>query len=232
VIVYFAPAAKRQLFSDLVKTGLKGSGDYGVFAIGAFNGQTANKPELNKNKHIVARISYPMAIGNQIIEPGIQAYTGIFMLTNDKISDSVNLPTDHSFIDQRMAMSFILYPKPFGIMAEYNFGKGPEYNPTIDSITVQALHGFYTTFSYMARINRFLFTPYARLQYYNGGKKAELDSRSYEVKELEFGTEWLPFPQFELTLAYIISSRWTADHSNKNNLQKGSLLRVQGQVNF
>ncbi|HEX8549119.1 MAG TPA: porin, partial [Cytophagaceae bacterium] len=35
VFFYWAPQAKRKLFSDLVKNGLKGSGDYGVFAFGA-----------------------------------------------------------------------------------------------------------------------------------------------------------------------------------------------------
>jgi hypothetical protein len=27
-------------------------------------------------------------------------------------------------LDQRVAASFILYPKPFGVQAEYNIGKG------------------------------------------------------------------------------------------------------------
>ena len=61
---------------DLVKEGLKGSGDYGVFGLGVYNGQTANKPELNNSPHIVARASYPFEIGNQVIEPGFQGYTG------------------------------------------------------------------------------------------------------------------------------------------------------------
>jgi hypothetical protein len=36
----------------LVKDGYKGS-DYGVFAFGAFNGQTANRTEANRNLHVV-----------------------------------------------------------------------------------------------------------------------------------------------------------------------------------
>jgi hypothetical protein len=48
VFFYWAPAAKRKLFSSLVKDGLKGSGDYGVFGLGIYNGQTANKPEANE----------------------------------------------------------------------------------------------------------------------------------------------------------------------------------------
>ena len=35
---YWAPAKTRKLFSSLVSDGLKGSGDYGVFAFGLYNG--------------------------------------------------------------------------------------------------------------------------------------------------------------------------------------------------
>jgi len=73
---YWAPAKKRELFSKLVSDNLKGSGDYGVFAFGVYNGQTANRAEQNDNLHVVSRLSYPFVIGNQIFEPGIQDYTG------------------------------------------------------------------------------------------------------------------------------------------------------------
>jgi hypothetical protein len=67
----------------LVKDGYKGSGDYGVFAFGFYNGQTANKLEANKNLHVVTRISYPFEIGGQIIEPSLQAYAGKWAFTNE-----------------------------------------------------------------------------------------------------------------------------------------------------
>jgi hypothetical protein len=73
---YWAPAKIRERFTMLIKDGLKGSGDYGVFAFGAYNGQTANKLEGNRNLHVVTRVSYPFVVGDQIIEPGLQAYTG------------------------------------------------------------------------------------------------------------------------------------------------------------
>ncbi|MFM7726001.1 MAG: porin, partial [Flavobacteriales bacterium] len=68
VFFYWAPKKVRQLFSELVRSGLKGSGDYGVFAFGAYNGQIANNPELNDEPHVVTRLTYPFQIGNQIIE--------------------------------------------------------------------------------------------------------------------------------------------------------------------
>lgn len=232
VFFYWAPTDKRQLFSDLVKTGLKGSGDYGVFALGVYNGQTANKPELNEEKHVVARFSYPFKIGNQIVEPGIQGYTGNFVLPSSQLSENVGVNADKTYLDRRIAASFILYPKPFGVMMEYTYGQGPEYNPLLDSITTQNLQGFYTTLSYMTQYRSHMITPYTRIQYYDGGKKSELDARSSIVVESETGIEWLPFPQFELTAAFTWSSRQLDDHIKIDNNQKASLIRLQGQVNF
>jgi hypothetical protein len=230
---YWAPTSKRNLFSDLVKDGLKGSGDYGVFAFGAYNGQTANKPELNNSLHVVSRFSYPVAIGNQIIEPGLQAYTGKFVIAKDQLSTDVKANQDKNYIDQRVAASFILYPKPFGIQAEYNFGRGPEFNHVTDSIEVRKLQGGYVTLSYIIKTKGSqLFIPFTRAQYYNGGKKHELDARSYRVRELEIGIEWQPVKQFELVAMYTISSRRFEDAIIQDNLQKGSLLRLQAQVNF
>lgn len=233
VFFYWAPAAKRALYSSLVRDGLKGSGDFGVFAFGVFNGQGANKPEQNNQPHIVTRFSYPIEMGNQIIEPGIQAYTGKYVVTKDQTTSGTKLKQDRNYLDQRIAGTFVLYPKPFGIQAEYNIGKGPEFNPVTDSIETKSLHGGYITLSYLLKNkNKQIFIPFLRGHYYNGGKKHELDARSYQVRELEIGVEWQPVKQFELVAMYTISSRRFEDFSLQNNLQKGSLLRIQAQLNF
>jgi hypothetical protein len=232
VFFYWAPKEKRELFASLVRDGLKGSGDYGVFAFGAYNGQTANKPEQNNQPHIVTRFSYPFKIGNQIIEPSIQAYTGKYVVTRDQISTGVKFNADRNYIDQRIAASFILYPKPFGIQAEYNIGKGPQFNTVIDSIETKSLKGGYITLSYILHNKEQVIIPFIRGQYYQGGKKHELDARSYDMKEFEFGIEWQPVKQFELVAMYTISNRRYEDFVLQNNLQKGSLLRLQAQINF
>ena len=82
--LYWAPKKIRDRFKSLVDDGLKGSGDYGVFAIGAFNGQTANRTEANDDLHLVARLSYPFAIKNQIIEPFVAGYSGKYVVTADQ----------------------------------------------------------------------------------------------------------------------------------------------------
>ncbi len=227
---YWAPKATRTLYADLVKEGLKGSGDYGVFAFGVYNGQTANQTEKNDNLHIVSRLSYPIKIKNQIIEPGIQAYTGKYVLLST--SKDVKKVANLEYLDQRVAASFILYPKPFGIQAEYNVGRGPEFNKLTDSIEVRNLQGGYITLSYLFKAKDQVFIPFARLQYYKGGKKHELDARSYEVNELELGIEWQPSKYFELVAMYTMSQRRFEDYTVKDNFQKGNLLRLQAQINF
>lgn len=232
VFFYWAPENIRKKFSNFVKENYKGSGDYGVFALGAYNGQTANRPELNNNLHVVARASYPFEIGNQVIEPGIQAYTGRYELPTSLRNGGVTTTHDLNYIDQRAAVSFILYPKPFGIQAEYNIGKGPEFNKNNETIETKSLEGGYTTLSYKIDYKDQVIFPFTRYQYYRGGKKHEMDARSYDVNEIEIGVEWQFNKNFELVAMYTISNRRYEDFILQNNDQQGSLLRLQAQLNF
>jgi hypothetical protein len=213
---YWAPEKIRERFAMLVKEGYKGSGDYGVFAFGVYNGQTANKSEANRNLHVVSRVTYPFLIGNQIIEPGIQAYTGKWAFTNE-LSSGVTTPNKINTVDQRVGASFIMYPKPFGIQTEYNIGKGPRYDKITNSWDLPKHHYLY---------------PFAKFQYYNGGKKFEKDSRSYVVRDYELGLEWQPFKAFEIVAEWVIADRTFEDSVLKNNRQRGNLLRIQAQFNF
>jgi hypothetical protein len=230
VFFYWAPAKTRKLFSSLVSEGLKGSGDYGVLGIGVYNGQTANRPELNSNKHVVARASYPVQIKNQVLEAGIQAYKGQFTLLST--TSGVGTATDKLYNDERVGATFVLYPKPFGILAEYNIGRGPEYDKLTNSVIESPLKGGFITASYKLDFNGQTLIPFSRFQYYDGGKKHELDARSYEVKELEIGAEWQPNKNFELVVMYTMSARRFEDAANPVNYQRGNLLRIQAQVNF
>jgi hypothetical protein len=233
VFFMWAPSEIRERFAMLVKDGYKGSGDYGVFAFGAFNGQTANKSEANRNLHVVARVTYPFVVGNQIIEPGLQAYTGKYAFTSE-ISTGVTTPLDKQYVnDHRVAASFVLYPKPFGIQTEYNIGKGPRYDKTTNSVESDDLQGGYVTLNYKWDLPKHQYIyPFAKFQYYDGGKKFEKDARSYMVRDYEFGLEWQPFKAFELVAEWVISDRTFEDSAKKDNRQQGNLLRLQAQFNF
>lgn len=229
---YWAPSEVRELYARLVRDGLKGSGDYGVLGFGVLNGQTANKPDLNNQLHTVARASYPIKIGNQIIEPGVQGYTGDYVIPADLLNTGVKVAKDRTFLDQRVAGTFVLYPQPFGIQAEYNIGKGPQFNKVTDSIESRELKGGYITVTYLLKLKNHIVMPFVRGQTYDGGKKFEMDARSYNVKELELGVEWQPFRNFELTAMYTMSERRYEDFKAQENFQKGNLLRLQAQLNF
>ncbi len=230
VFFYWAPTKIRKRYSSLVNDGLKGSGDYGVFGLGVYNGQTANKPELNVNRHVVARLTYPFEVKNQIFEPGIQAYKGQYTLAS--LSSGVKTNITKTYADERIGATFVLYPKPFGILAEYNVGNGPEFDKLADSITTQRLQGGFITASYLIKLRDQTLIPFVRYQKYDGGKKHELDARSYEVEELEIGTEWQMNKNFELVVMYTMSSRRFEDFGKQDNYQRGNLLRIQAQVNF
>lgn len=230
--LYWAPTKIRKRFASLVSDGLKGSGDYGVLALGVYNGQAANRSEQNNGLHVVARASYPFTIGRQIIEPGVQAYTGRYALAADQLSRGVKYCPTLNYVDQRAAATFVLYPQPFGVQAEYNVGRGPEFNVATDSIETRRLHGGYLTLSYRAQVAGQQLYPFVRGQYYEGGKKYERDARSYHVRELEIGLEWQPLKFLELVPMYTISARRFEDFQTQGNRQRGRLLRLQAQLNF
>ncbi|MFM2227208.1 MAG: hypothetical protein RL664_551 [Bacteroidota bacterium] len=232
VMFYWAPKETRKLFSSLVREGLKGSGDYGVFGLGIYNGQTANRPELNENRHVVARLTYPFEIKNQVVEIGIQGYKGLYTFSSAQLSSGVKINDDKTYRDERVAATFVVYPKPFGILAEYNIGRGPEFDNATDSISTQGLKGGFATFSYKLDYKNQTFIPFVRYQKYDGGKKHELDARSYDVEETEIGIEWQPSKSFEFVAMYTMSERRYEDFAKQDNTQKGSLLRLQAQINF
>lgn len=235
VFFYWAPKNKRVLFSELVSQGLKGSGDYGVFGLGIYNGQTANRSEANTSQHIVARVTYPFEFKNgQIIETGIQAYNGKYVVNALTTGTAKALLENNSseFLDQRVAASVVLYPKPFGFQAEYNIGRGPEYNTENNTIEESHLEGGYAQIMYQLKLKKHVFFPFVKYQMFRGAKKHELDARSYDVNDLEVGVEWQPFKNFELVADYTISSRRYEDATKRINDQNGSLLRLQAQFNF
>ncbi len=230
VFFYWAPKKRRVLLDRVVKEGLKGSGDYGCFAYGVYNGQTANRPEMNNNLYQVMRFTWPFELKGQIFEPGIQAYKGDW--TMQSVSSQTKVTKDLTYKEERIGGTLVMYPKPFGFQAEYNVGNGPRFNKLTDSIEVSKLWGGYVMVNYQLKIKDKTIFPFVRYAYYNGGKKHELDARAYEVSEMEGGVEMQFNKNFELTLAYNVASRRFEDYKNQENLQKGQFLRIQAQLNF
>ena len=229
VFYYWTSQKARARFRILTDSGLKGSGDYGILGLGVMNGQTANRPEANNSQHHVVRLSYPFRLPNgQFIEVGVQGYDGNFVLP----ARTAGVPAQSEYTDRRIALSFVWYAQPFGVVGEYNWGTGPEFVASTRSIGERSLRGGFVQSMYRHRAGHQVIQPFVRIQSYDGGKKVEQDARHYDVHEVEGGIEWLPFPAFELTAQYTISDRTFEDAATVGNHQKGRFLRVQAQFNY
>lgn len=227
----WSPGPARARFRAIADAGLKGTGDYGVLNIGIYNGQSANRPEQNDNLHAVARLAWPLQLpSRQFLELAVQGYHGRFVVPASQRSAGVTGPLE--FEDERGAVSVILFPQPLGLQLEWNTGVGPEFDPAAATIRRERLEGGYVQTMYRARVGRQTVIPFARYQSYEGGKKAELDARFYRIRESEFGIEWTPRSNLELTAQYTISDRRYEDGANPNNRQRGELLRLQGQISY
>lgn len=217
----YSTTEARKRFKELTSNNLKGSGDYGIVAVGAHNGQTLNRPERNNDLHRLVRLTYPFKLqSGQFIETSIQAYEGKIVTTDNR-----------NHYDQRSAASFIYYPQPLGFQVEYNVGRGPEYDPSSRKIEDKNLKGGYAQINYQFYHDKDRYFPFVRYQEYQGGRKLETGSPLSRVNEWEFGTEWQPNPALELTAAYAISDR-KVQSSSLNYHEKGSLLRLQAQFNY
>jgi hypothetical protein len=232
LIAYWTPSAARKLFRTLVDSGLKGTGDYGVLGVGVYNGQTANRGEANGNKHVAARVAYPFRLGpKQIVEVGAHGYTGLYRLLATQVTTGV-AGGGADYRDRRIGLSAVLYPQPLGVAAEWNWGDGPEYDPVLNAVREQALKGGYALVSYRLLVNGDPLIPFARGVYYDGGKRHELDARSYHVEELELGIEFTPVQALEVTAAVTVSDRRFEDGAAPVNRQKGEFVRLQAQLNY
>lgn len=237
LFAYWAPREIRARLAALAAAGpagLKGSGDYGVVAFGVTNGQSSNRPEANNDLHYFGRLAYPWKLRNQQhVELGIQAYTGFYSVTSDQRSTGTLGRNGFRYPDQRLAGSLVWYPEPFGLQAEYNFGTGPEYDPSSMTIKAAALRGGYVQAMFRGRLtNGQALFPFARYQYYDGGKKIELDAAKHRVRETEIGLEWHRNNLLELTGSFVHSDRTVQNGRTPFSRQIGSYVRVQLQVNY
>lgn len=294
VFYYYTPDTVQKLFKEINDLGLKHSGNYGMFGIGLYNGQGANRAEQNDNHHVVARFTYPWKTETgQIFEAGIQAYhgqyvastgsyrtqlsrTGVLALNNvqkavaasaDGLTPGVPVgcstvttaAQDNAGVrstctpriadedrrginDERIGISFMMYPQPFGLQAEWNWGKTPGLDIDTNKIEEQTLNGGYVQAMYMLKDwhNWGTFTPFVKWQYFDGYNKAETNAPKNNVNDWEWGLEWQIAPEVELTAVY--------HHMKRNNLVTGAsnttlvkadyesfsaeALRLQLQYNF
>jgi len=238
VFGYWAPAEIRNRFRDLVRSGLKGSGDYGVAGLGFYSGQGLNRLDVNGEPHAVARLSYPWKLaGGQYFETGIQAYHGRFAsgLSSINLGSGAFTPVREAdgVTDQRVGATLVWYPQPFGVEAEWNVGRGPELVPDSRSIESEFLHGGYVQLAYRIEQWHGDWYPFTRWQYYDGGRKFATNAPHEEVNEFDVGIEWQPWPEFEVSISYT----HTFERTNTRTVPYGATenadrIGFQAQLNF
>ena len=237
----WADKTARARFRELVQLGLKGSGDYGVFTVGAYNGQGLNKYDSNRAPHVVARLAYPFKLDNgQFFEVGLGGYQGKFVVVT---GDQKGLKTNETqYTDRRAAANFVWYPQPFGMEAEWTIGEGPEKIARYDakgagltnpgSISIENLHGGYVLFNYKADTDIGTVIPFTRWSYFDGARKFK-GASSQNVNELDFGVEYQPWPCFEVALLYTRTLyRTNTDVANTNLVKDVDRVTCQLQYNF
>jgi hypothetical protein len=223
--LYYTPTETRKVFKRLIETGLKGSGDYGVLGIGVYNGQTMNVSEVNDNKHVVLHATYPFELPyGQIVQIGVDAYRG---LINVPVSAGVTIPDGGNINDERIGAHFVLYPQPFGIQTEWNWGRGPELNAAGTAVVEGSLQGGYVQAMY--KWDNVM--PYIRWQQYYGGRKNVTNSPFNVVRETEVGLEYQFNKALELTVAYALMKR-TDTATAPYVIHDGQLVRFQLQWNY
>jgi hypothetical protein len=238
VFFYWTPKEIKERYAYLVKSGLKGSGDYGVFGVGVYNGQGANRPDRNDQLHSVVHVSYPFKFVNgQYLEVGADAYTGRYKVTTGSatidgrtFTPTVDAPVAGS-TDRRVAAHVVYYPQPFGFQAEWTVGKGPELDVARRVVRTRSLRGGYAQVMYKFDGSYGSLMPYAKWQTYRGAAKFDTNAPRMLVDELETGIEWQPSSAIELAVAYANMRRTDVSAAPYRRID-GQLVRVQLQVNY
>ncbi len=265
VFYYYTPKDVQNLFKEINDAGLKHTGNYGMFGAGLYMGQGANRTDQNDEWHRVARFTYPWKTASgQIFEAGIQGYQGKYVRSTNtytRVSPNPNalwssspatttpytsLANRNGFVDERVAVSFRMYPQPWGLEGEWNWGTSPGLDMAENQVKNKSLHGGYIQGSYFAKdVNLFNTNignviPFVKWQYFDGYNKAEENAPRNKVNDWELGLEWQIAPEVELVAEYHIMRRtnMTRNSSEFNNLNgsyrefDAQALRLQLQYNF
>ncbi len=248
IMAYYTPEDVQKLWKDLSKKGLKTSGDYGVLGVGVYNGQGINKVELNDNLYTVVHSTYPFKLNflgypftNQVLEVGADAIYGRFVPTTAayeaferKPALSPTFSPAAGTLEGRVAVHAILFPQPFGLQTEWNWGYGGNLDLTKNQILSTSLNGGYVQAMYkIDNVYNTILIPYVKWQTYEGAYKGVTNSPFTIVNQVEVGAEWQIMKALELTLAYSYMDRTnTYSGTSFTGQAIGDVFRGQLQWNY
>ncbi|WP_437188273.1 porin [Planctomicrobium sp. SH668] len=248
VLYYYTPEWTQELFKKLIDDNLKGSGNYGMFGFGLFNGQGGSLRDRNNQVHVVSRFTYPFVFDNgQVIELGIQGYLGNYVVQGSPIAPlgvgpaATPMGTEgngagRGQIDRRMAASFIMYPQPWGFQAEWNVGRGPALNDAQTVVEDRSLQGGYAMLIYKRDTEEWgTFFPFARYSEFVGGHKSYRNAPYSHMRDWEVGCEWQFNKAVELTTSYLWVDRTNLTAFSSGESYRpfiGQIARAQLQINY
>ena len=251
VMFYWTPKPAQDFFQEVNDKGLKGSGNYGVFGLGLYNGQGGSFLETNDNVHVISRFTLPMKFcDGQMTEVGLQGYIGEYTVLSSAIRPlgvgagtfrplgAADTGNPGGWNDRRLAATWVWYPQPLGFQTEWTVGRGPALNATQTAIEDRALFGGYAMFLYNIKTcHRGEWFPFVRWSYYRGGYKSERNAPYAFINEFEFGTEWQIHKAAELTTSYLITDRTNTNAATPVGVAPyeqfdGHVMRMQLQFNY
>lgn len=231
IAYYWSPKIAQERFAELAAYH-NGPGDYGVFGIMVYNGQTRNRLELNKDKHVGVRLAWPFQFRNgRLLEAGMHGYHGMFSVPGAsqpnvpsvaRCQDRLTAEGGCDVKDQRFNAYIWTPPQPWGIMTEFTIGRGPKRNAQTGFIDESQILGYYIQLNYTWRYSDVgMLTPYVRWGEYYGGFKSLNGAPDGQSRTWNFGLVWEPDTHF----------RFVADYVFKNGLNS-TLVANQPQIDF
>ncbi|WP_086618747.1 porin [Erythrobacter tepidarius] len=232
IVAYYTPPRVQKIWDRLAADGQKLFGNYGAFGFGVFNGQGLNRTETDNDVMLVGLATWPFALDGLGLDGQVFEVGGSIMRNTIRPEVRSGGVSTIGYKDNRVNLHAILYPNPFGLQGEWNWGTGPEFDPATGRIEERPLRGGYV--QAMARIDESPigpFYPFARWQYYRGGFKAAVNAPRLETEELELGLEFQLDPSLEITATYGWAARKEPDERRFGQAE-GQILRVQAQWNY
>lgn len=233
-VAYFTPVKIQKIWDELSADGQKLFGNYGAFGVGVFNGQSTNRTERTGGLMTVAMMSIPVRLdglggifAGQVAEFGASGFRNQFK--PEVRSGGVSAL---AYRDDHVAVHGMIYPKPFGIQAEWTWGTAPQWDPAINDIVSRRATGGYVMGMLRAAHTPYgQIIPFVRWQHYRGGWKAAINAPRLETDETEMGVEWQPMKELEVTVSYSNVTRNEADERRAGRA-KGDIVRAQVQWNY
>ncbi len=213
IAYYWSPKIAQERFAQLAAYH-NGPGDYGVFGVMVYNGQTRNRLELNHDKHIGAKLAYPFQFPNgRLLEAGVLAFHGVFGVqgaSQPNVASAARCISPLSseggcdIKDQRVTAYVWTPPQPWGLLAEFTVGRGPKRNAQTNFIEESNVVGGYVQGYYTWRYSDVgMLTPYVRYGEYYGGFKSLNGAPDGQSRTWNLGLVWEPDTHFRLTADWV-----------------------------